>query len=129
MSLLTQFLPIRRLILPKITGPARTRMTKDYLQWCFEWIDEAVRVVKPGGSVFIYNMPQWAFHLAAHLERRKMKFRHWIAVSMKGTFPRGRKLYPAHYALLYFTKGDPKIFNRDEVRVPVPQCRHCKKDI
>ena len=46
---------------------------------------------------------------------------------MKGTFPRGNKLYPAHYALLYFTKGTPKTFNR--VRLPIPTCRHCGKDI
>lgn len=101
----------------------------DYLRWCFAWIDEAIRVLKPGGSIFVYNLPQWAYHLAAHLERRGMSFRHWIAVSMKGTFPRGRKLYPAHYALLYFTKGEPKKFNRDDVRLPVPKCRHCAGDI
>ena len=62
----------------------------DYLKWCYEWIDETVRVVKPGGSIFIYNVPQRAYHLAAHLESRRMTFRHWIAVSMKGTFPRGK---------------------------------------
>lgn len=101
----------------------------DYLQWCFDWMDQAVRVLKPGGALFIYNLPQWAYHLAARLESSNMTFRHWIAVSMKGTFPRGRKLYPAHYALLYFTKGNPKTFNRDQVRIPVPQCRHCKKDV
>jgi len=101
----------------------------DYLEWCFHWMDEAVRVIRPGGAIFIYNLPRWAYHLAAHLEARQMNFRHWIAVSMKGTFPRGKKLYPAHYALLYFTKGVPKIFNRDEVRMPIPVCRHCKKDI
>lgn len=100
-----------------------------YLRWCFRWIDECVRIIKPGGSIFIYQLPQWAFHVAAYLESRTMLFRHWIAVSMKGTFPRGRKLYPAHYALLYFTKGPPAVFNRDEVRVPVPKCRHCDKDI
>jgi site-specific DNA-methyltransferase (adenine-specific) len=83
-----------------------------YLSWCYRWIDECVRVLKPGGSIFIYNLPQWAFHLAGHLERQGMTFRHWIAISMKGTFPRGRKLYPAHYALLYFTKGNPQTFNR-----------------
>lgn len=99
----------------------------DYLSWCYGWMDECVRVLKPGGSMFIYNLPQWAFHLAVHLERRDMTFRHWIAVSMKGTFPRGRKLYPAHYALLYFTKGNPTTFNR--VRLPVPSCRHCGKDV
>ncbi len=101
--------------------------TGEYLGWCSRWIAECVRVVKPGGAVFVYNLPQWAYHLAADLERRGMQFRHWIAVSMKGTFPRGRKLYPAHYALLYFTKGVPKTFNR--VRLPIPQCRHCGKDI
>jgi site-specific DNA-methyltransferase (adenine-specific) len=101
--------------------------TEEYLSWCSRWIAESVRVVKPGGAVFVYNLPQWAYHLAADLEKRGMHFRHWIAVSMKGTFPRGRKLYPAHYALLYFTKGVPKTFNR--VRLPIPQCRHCGKDI
>lgn len=105
------------------------REGSDYLAWCFQWLDELVRVLKPGGSIFIYNLPQWAYHLAAHLEKRGLWFRHWIAVSMKGTFPRGKKLYPAHYALLYFTKGAPITFNRDSVRVPVPKCRHCGGDV
>src|SRR5579884_2181095 len=101
----------------------------DYLDWCRSWLDEAIRVLKPGGALFVYNLPQWAFHLAVHLESRRMRFRHWIAVSMKGTFPRGKKLYPAHYALLYFTKGDPKTFNRDSIRLPIPTCRHCGGDV
>ncbi len=101
--------------------------TVDYLAWCFRWMDECIRLLKPGGSLFIYNLPQWAFHFAVHLEKGDMTFRHWIAVSMKGTFPRGRKLYPAHYALLYFTKGVPTTFNH--VRLPIPSCRHCGKDV
>lgn len=99
----------------------------EYLDWCYRWMDECIRVLKPGGSIFVYNLPQWAFHLASHLEQAGMLFRHWIAVSMKGTFPRGRKLYPAHYALLYFSKGCPSTFNR--VRFPIPQCRHCGGDV
>lgn len=102
---------------------------EDYLKWCYSWIDECVRIVKPGGAVFIYNLPQWAYHLAGRLEAKGLLFRHWIAVSMKGTFPRGKKLYPAHYALLYFTKGQPATFNRDDVRQPIPACRHCGRDV
>jgi len=101
--------------------------TQNYLKWCFAWLDECVRVIKPGGSIFVYTLPQWGYHLASQLERSGMLFRHWIAVSMKGTFQRGRKLYPAHYGLLYFTKGVPKTFNH--VRLPIPKCRHCGKDI
>lgn len=109
-------------------GPMKDTLKKhEYLKWSFGWIDECIRVLKPGGALFIYILPQWGYHLASHLDERNMLFRHWIALSMKGTFPRGRKLYPAHYALLYFTKGDPKTFNR--VRLPIPTCRHCGKDI
>jgi site-specific DNA-methyltransferase (adenine-specific) len=111
-------------------GKAKDQLgSQEYLRWCYGWIDELVRLTKPGGAIFIYNLPQWAYHLAAHLEARGMNFRHWIAVSMKGTFPRGKKLYPAHYALLYFTKGTPTTFNRDDIRQPIPLCRHCKKDV
>ena len=54
----------------------------EYLRWCGGWLDEAVRVLKPGGSIFVYNLPQWAFHLAVYLESKCMSFRHWIAVSL-----------------------------------------------
>lgn len=99
---------------------------KRYVEWCFGWLEESARVLKPGGALFVYILPRWAYHFAAYLDTRLL-FRHWIAVSMKGTFPRGRRLYPAHYALLYFTKGEPKTFNR--VRLPIPSCRHCGRDI
>lgn len=103
-----------------------TLLTKDYLKWSNLWLDESIRVLAPGGALFVYILPQWGYRFAAHLEERGMMFRHWIALSMKGTFPRGNKLYPAHYALLYFTKDKPKTFNR--VRLPIPKCRHCGKD-
>lgn len=99
----------------------------EYLDWCFAWLRESIRVLKPGGALFVYNMPRWNYRFATFLEDEGMEFRHWIALSMKGTFPRGRKLYPAHYSILYFTKGDPKVFNK--VRVPIPVCRHCGGDI
>lgn len=101
--------------------------SEDYLKWSYSWLDECIRILKPGGTLFVYIIPRWGYRFACHLEDRKMLFRHWIAISMKGTFPRGKKLYPAHYGLLYFTKELPKIFNR--VRLPIPTCRHCGKDI
>ncbi len=99
---------------------------EDYLNWCKLWIDESIRVLKPGGALFIYNIPKWLYHLSSYLDD-KMTFRHWIALTMKNTYPRGKILYPAHYGLIYFTKGNPKVFNK--MRVPIPICRHCKKEI
>lgn len=97
-----------------------------YLAWCYQWIKECCRVLAPGGALFIYSLPRWAYHFAAELDG-EMDFRHWIALTMKGTYPRGQKLYPAHYALLYFTKGKPRTFNH--IRTPVVTCRHCGKEV
>lgn len=99
---------------------------KEYFLWCEQWLDQCMRVLVPGGSLFVYALPRLAYYFATYLNEA-LEFRHWIALSMKGTFPRGRKLYPAHYALLYFTKGAPRVFNK--VRLPIPKCRHCGGDL
>ena len=99
---------------------------EEYFDWCRHWIFECCRVLKPGGAFFLYGTPELAVRFAGFLNER-LAFRHWIALSMKGTYPRGRKLYPAHYALLYYTRGTPKTYNR--VRVPIPTCRHCGKEV
>lgn len=95
----------------------------EYLQWCEEWLAEMVRTLKPGGSLFLWNLPKWSLLLGGFLAR-DLTFRHWIAVDIKYSLPIAKRLYPSHYALLYFVKG-PKaaIFHPD--RLPVPCCRHC----
>lgn len=97
-----------------------------YLCWCEDWIKECCRILKPGGAIFIYATPELAIKFG-NILNELVTFRHWIAMSMKGTYSRGKKLYPAHYALLYYTRNQPKTFNR--VRVPVPTCRHCGKEV
>lgn len=98
----------------------------EYFDWCRKWIQECARILKPGGAFFLYATPELAIRFGGFLNEC-LSFRHWIAVCMKGTFPRGRKLYPAHYAMLYYTKGTPKTFNR--VRLPIPTCRHCGGEV
>jgi site-specific DNA-methyltransferase (adenine-specific) len=95
----------------------------EYVNWCKAWIDEMVRTLKPGGSLFLFNLPKWNLALGSHL-MAKLTFRHWIAVDIKYSLPVQGRLYPSHYSLLYFVKGPkPAIFHPD--RLPVPCCRHC----
>jgi site-specific DNA-methyltransferase (adenine-specific) len=98
------------------------RADHDYLEWCHRWLAECVRVLKPGGSLFLYNLPKWNVQLGYHLGTLGMEFRHWIAVSIKLLLPIPRRLYPAHYSLLYYSKGKPTTFRR--VRTPIETCRH-----
>lgn len=99
---------------------------QEYLQWSYRWLDASMRALKPGGAIFVYAIPELAIQFGSHLSSIAT-FRHWIAITMKGTFVRGRKLYPAHYALLYYTKGQPRVFHRP--RIPIPTCRHCGGEI
>ncbi|MGG3920186.1 site-specific DNA-methyltransferase [Parageobacillus thermoglucosidasius] len=98
-----------------------------YISWCFAWLDECVRVLKPGGSLFIYNIPKWHTYLSNYLND-KLNFWAWIAVDMKFNLPIPNRLYPAHYSLLYYVKGNkPKTFNPQ--RIPIQTCRHCGGEI
>ena len=99
---------------------------KEYLEWSQKWITECCRILKPGGAFFLYATPELAIQFG-NILNNSLNFRHWIALSMKGTYSRGDRLYPAHYALLYYTKNVPKTFNK--IRVPIPTCRHCGKEI
>jgi len=80
-----------------------------YLEWCNKWLDGMGRTLKPGGSLFVVNLPKWAIHHAVFLNTR-LEFRHWIVWDALSD-PRG-KIMPAHYALLYYTKpGRKPVFN------------------
>jgi site-specific DNA-methyltransferase (adenine-specific) len=98
-----------------------------YLSWCEEWLSECVRLLKDGGSLFLWNLPKWNTYLGAFLNRQ-LNFRHWIAVDIKYSLPLPSKLYPSHYSLLYYVKGPrPTTFHAD--RLPMEVCRECCADL
>jgi site-specific DNA-methyltransferase (adenine-specific) len=115
--------------LGKVYGKNFNDSMKDdqYIKWCYRWIDECVRVLKPGGAIFIYNIPKWNILLGAYLIQSRLEFRHSIAIDMKNTLPLPKKLYPSHYSMLYFTKGKPRTFRK--IRTPIEKCRHCHGEI
>ena len=103
--------------------PREDRMPRDrYSRYLSRILKESVRTLRLGGALYVYHIPEWAIWLASLLSDQLL-FRHWIAIAMKNGFARGNKLYPAHYALLYFTKGAPAAFQRPKIQPA--QCRHC----
>jgi len=78
---------------------------EEYFAWCNEWLSELHRVLKPGRTLAVLNVPQWAakhFLFLASI----MDFQTWIVWDALG-FP-SRKIMPAHYAILCFSKGIPR---------------------
>jgi hypothetical protein len=98
------------------------RAEHDYLRWCYSWLDQCIRILKDGGSLFSYNLPRWNVILANFLLSRGMNFRDWIVIDIKLGLPIPGRLYPSHYSLLYFSKGEVKTFHK--IRTQIQTCRH-----
>lgn len=103
--------------------------TESYIKWCEKWIDECIRVLKFNGSFFMWNLPKRSSLLSNSINR-KLSFRHWVAVDLKCSLPISGRLYPAHYSLLYYVKGDkPHAFHPDRLAMQVcPKCTGDLKD-
>jgi site-specific DNA-methyltransferase (adenine-specific) len=99
----------------------------DYLRWCKKWLNEVIRVLRPGGTLCVYELPRWALDLGAWLnDRGDAIFRNLIAAKMKNGFPIRGRLHPALYVILYYTKkGGHATFNI--VRQRAPTCRNCNE--
>ena len=95
----------------------------EYIDWSLEWLEQVVRVTRPGGSIFIHNIPKWLARYCCILDTNfGLQFRHWIAWDAPSQ-PMGRSLQPAHYGILYYVKPpveDSKVY---ELRMPHKRCR------
>jgi site-specific DNA-methyltransferase (adenine-specific) len=99
----------------------------EYVDWCHAWIDECIRILKDGGSFFLYNIPKWNIQLGFYLMEKGFHFRDWITIDIKFGLPLQGRLYPSHYSLLYYSKGRHKTFHN--IRTPIQVCRHCGGEV
>ena len=89
---------------------------KEYLEWCEKWLYSKFQSLKPGGSLFVMNIPKWAIHHFNFL-KKIMLFDKWIVWDALST-PAG-KLLPAHYSILHFVKPGKKKINNHIISIPL----------
>lgn len=77
----------------------------EYFAWCDNWLSELHRVLKPGRTLAVLNIPLWAARHFQYLSSL-MNFQAWIAWDGL-SFP-VRMIMPAHYAIICFSKGIPR---------------------
>jgi site-specific DNA-methyltransferase (adenine-specific) len=100
---------------------------EEYLKWTEAWLRECIRTLKPGGALFTWNLPVWNSQVSNFLHSR-LTFKHWIATDIKYSLPIKGRLYPSHYSLLYFVKGQ-KANKLEADRLPTPTCPNCFGDL
>lgn len=91
----------------------------EYEAFTKEWLAEAVRLMKPTASIYVFMGVRFISNLFRIMEDDfKLIFNGWI--TWHYTQGMGRKLgfSPRHEDILYFTKSSTYTFNLDNVRIP-----------
>lgn len=78
---------------------------QEYFAWCDDWIAETARVLRPGKTLALLNIPLWAIRHFLFMETT-LQFQNWIAWDAL-SFP-VRKIMPANYAIVCFSKGEAR---------------------
>ncbi|MBI5409261.1 MAG: hypothetical protein HZA14_07835, partial [Nitrospirae bacterium] len=76
-----------------------------YFEWCDKWLSSLARVLKPGRTLAVLNIPQWCIRHFRHLITL-MDYQDWIV--WEGLSMPVRMIMPAHYSILCFSKGKPR---------------------
>lgn len=78
---------------------------REYLKWCQTWTEELARVLRPGRTCAILNIPVLAMWHLRHM-KETLTFQNWIA--WEGLSLPVRMIMPSHYAIVCFAKGRPR---------------------
>ena len=91
----------------------------DYLQFSRTWLTEAVRILKPTGTIYVFMGFRFISYLYDMLDRELgLFFNSWIVWHYTQGIGRTRGFSPRHDDILMFNKSRDFVFNLDAVRVP-----------
>ncbi|TNE36779.1 MAG: site-specific DNA-methyltransferase [Alphaproteobacteria bacterium] len=92
---------------------------EEYQAFTRDWLREAARVLKPGGSLYCFMGVKFIARLYLMLEEEfKLSPQGWITWHYTQGMGRKKGFSPRHEDILWFSKGEAACFNLDEVRVP-----------
>ncbi len=79
--------------------------TQKYFEWCDQWLSELARVLKPGHTLAVLNIPQGGIRHFKHLIGL-LDYQDWIV--WEGLSMPVRMIMPSHYSIICFSKGQPR---------------------
>ena len=88
-----------------------------YLQWSLQWIEEAARVLKPQGTLYVFGFSE----ILADLKRPSMQFFkgcRWLVWNYRNKANLGSDWGRSHESILHLRKGATTKINVDDVRIP-----------
>ena len=102
-----------------------------YFRWCEQWLLECIRILKPHGSLYLFNYPENNAMLMPFLNGR-MFFKRWLTWH----YPANVGMSPTNFtrsqrSILFYTKTKYARWNKDAIAEPYrnPNDRRIKERI
>jgi len=90
------------------------RELNEYVEWSKNWINEAVRIMKPTGTMFIYGFSEILAYLSIEIPINKR----WLIWHYTNKNVASLNFWQRSHEAIICAWKDKPIFNRDEVREP-----------
>ncbi len=90
------------------------RELSEYVEWSKNWINEAIRVMKPTGTMFIYGFSEILAHLSIEIPINKR----WLIWHYTNKNVASLNFWQRSHEAIICAWKDKPIFNRDEIREP-----------
>lgn len=97
----------------------KDRMKKEeYIKWCEKWLTECIRILKPYGSLYLFNYPENNAYLMPFLDK-SLVFKRW----MTWHYPTNTGMSPTNYtrsqhSILFYTKTKKATWNKTHIAEP-----------
>lgn len=90
---------------------------EEYIKWSMIWIEQASRVLKPNGSLYVCGFSEILADLK-HPASKYFKSCRWIIWHYKNKANLGNDWGRSHESILHFRKSKEFMLNIDEIRIP-----------
>lgn len=90
---------------------------EEYIKWSLQWIEQAARILKPTGTLYICGFSEILSDLK-HPASKYFKSCRWIIWHYKNKANLGNDWGRSHESILHFRKTNKFVFNIDEIRIP-----------
>jgi site-specific DNA-methyltransferase (adenine-specific) len=88
-----------------------------YIEWSLQWIEEAARILKPNGSLYICGFSEILADLK-HPTSKFFKSCRWLVWHYKNKSNLGNDWGRSHESILHFRKSKKPNLNIDSIRIP-----------
>jgi len=90
----------------------------EYIEWCKQWLKECIRLLKPHGSLYLFNFPENNAFILPFI-KENMNFKRWMTWHYPTNTGHSKTNFTrTQHSIIFATKTKKHKFNKDDIAEP-----------